>query len=120
MQRLVWLLKLLLQAACFFVLFAFALNNQHDVTVNFFFGTHWRGPLVLLVLAVLAAGVLLGTVGLMPRWWRRRQPSSLESSAGTKQTADRPALQLQREAEDLAPDAVAAPVTTRPVRPHGS
>ncbi|MEO9101177.1 MAG: LapA family protein [Burkholderiaceae bacterium] len=119
MQRLAWLLKLLLQAVCFFVLFAFALNNQHDVTVNFFFGTHWRGPLVLLVLAVFAGGVLLGAVGLMPRWWRKRQSLAVESSAAPNLTADRPAQQLQTEA-DLAPLAVAAPVTTRPVRPHGS
>ena len=71
MRQLAWLLKLLLKAAIFFALFAFALNNQHDVTVNFFFGTHWRGPLVLIVLAVFAAGALLGAIGRVPRWWRR-------------------------------------------------
>ena len=35
MKYLVWLLK----AAIFFTLFAFALNNQQDATVHFFFGT---------------------------------------------------------------------------------
>ena len=38
-----WLRK----AAIFFTLFAFALNNQQDATVNFFFGYLWRAPLVL-------------------------------------------------------------------------
>ena len=52
MKYLLWLLK----AAIFFTLFAFALNNQHDATVHFFFGTHWRAPLVLVVLAAFAAG----------------------------------------------------------------
>ena len=36
MKYLAWLLK----AAIFFTLFAFALNNQHDATVYFFFGTY--------------------------------------------------------------------------------
>ena len=47
MKQLVWLLKWLLKAAIFFALFAFALNNQQDATVHFFFGTQWRTPLVL-------------------------------------------------------------------------
>ena len=50
MKYLLWLLK----AAIFFTLFAFALNNQQDATVHFFFGTHWRAPLVLVVLAAFA------------------------------------------------------------------
>ena len=53
MKYLMWLLK----AAIFFTLFAFALNNQQDVTVHFFFGTQWRAPLVLVVLAAFALGV---------------------------------------------------------------
>ena len=43
MKYLAWLLK----AAIFFTLFAFALNNQQDVTVHFFFGTQWRAPLAV-------------------------------------------------------------------------
>ena len=64
-----WLLK----AAIFFTLFAFALNNQHVVTVNFFFGTLWQAPLVLVVLAAFAAGTALGVLVMVPRWWRERQ-----------------------------------------------
>jgi hypothetical protein len=30
------------QGSHFFTLFAFALNNQQDATVHFFFGTQWR------------------------------------------------------------------------------
>ena len=68
MKYLMWLLK----AAIFFTLFAFALNNQHEATVHFFFGTTWRAPLVLVVLAAFAAGLVLGALGMVPRWWRRR------------------------------------------------
>lgn len=117
-QRLTWLVKLLLQAACFFALFAFALNNQHDVTVNFFFGTHWSGPLVLLVLAVFAAGMLLGAVGLLPRWWSERQ-ASIKSNAVPNQAADRLAAPLQTDAAS-ASDAVAASVTSSSMGAHGS
>jgi lipopolysaccharide assembly protein A len=63
-----WLLK----AAIFFTLFAFALNNQHLVEVNFFFGTFWRAPLVLVVLAAFALGLAIGALGMVPRWWKHR------------------------------------------------
>lgn len=62
----------MLKAAIFFTLFAFALNNQQDTTVHFFFGTQWRAPQVLVVLTVFAAGVLVGALGMVPRWWRHR------------------------------------------------
>jgi uncharacterized integral membrane protein len=68
MKYLLWLLK----AAIFFTLFAFALNNQHDATVYFFFGTHWRAPLVLVVLAAFAGGLVVGALGMLPGWWKHR------------------------------------------------
>mgnify|MGYP002347232149 CR=1 FL=1 len=68
MKYLLWLLK----AAIFFTLFAFALNNQHDATVHFFFGTQWRAPLVLVVLSAFALGVIVGALGMVPRWLRHR------------------------------------------------
>jgi lipopolysaccharide assembly protein A len=79
MKYLAWLLK----AAIFFTLFAFALNNQQDVTVHFFFGTSWTAPLVLVVLAVFAAGLVIGAVGMVPRWWRHRKASRMASSPDT-------------------------------------
>ena len=68
-----WLLQLLLKAAIFFTLFAFALNNQHDAVVHFFFGTTWRAPLVLVLLVVFVMGVAVGVVGMVPRWWKHRR-----------------------------------------------
>lgn len=68
MKYLMWLLK----AAIFFTLFAFALNNQQDATVHFFFGTQWRAPLVLVVLTAFALGLCVGVLGMVPRWWRQR------------------------------------------------
>jgi uncharacterized integral membrane protein len=68
MKYLAWLLK----AAIFFTLFAFALNNQQDTAVHFFFGYVWHAPLVLVVLAAFAAGVVIGALGMVPRWWKHR------------------------------------------------
>ena len=76
MKNLMWLLKWILKAAIFFTLFAFALNNQQDATVHFFFGTEWRAPLVLVVLAAFAAGLVAGALGMVPRWWKHRSAAA--------------------------------------------
>jgi len=67
MAQLAALLKWVLKAAIFFTLFAFALNNQQDATVHFFFGTQWRAPQVLVVLAAFAAGLAVGALGVAQR-----------------------------------------------------
>jgi lipopolysaccharide assembly protein A len=73
MNKLTWLLKWVLKAAIFFTLFAFALNNQQEITVNFFFGTEWKTSLVIVVLAVFACGLMVGILGMVPRWWQHRR-----------------------------------------------
>jgi len=86
MKYLLWLLK----AAIFFTLFAFALNNQHDATVNFFFGTHWRAPLVLVVLAAFAGGLVVGALGMLPGWWKHRVAATAAPSAAPADSAPTP------------------------------
>ncbi|HMM87449.1 MAG: LapA family protein [Gammaproteobacteria bacterium] len=71
MRALVWLLR----ALVFFTLFAFALNNQQDAVVRWFFGVEWRAPMVIVVLAAFAAGCGLGVLAMTPGWWRGRQLS---------------------------------------------
>ena len=78
-----WLLQLLLKAAIFFTLFAFALNNQHDAVVHFFFGTTWRAPLVLVLLTVFVMGVAVGVIGMVPRWWKHRRLAQLNKTTTT-------------------------------------
>ena len=99
MKYLLWLLK----AAIFFTLFAFALNNQQDATVHFFFGTQWRAPLVLVVLSAFTCGVAIGVLGMLPRWWRQRKAQTPAAATAT--------------ASSTAPT---APVTSDlPLPPHG-
>jgi lipopolysaccharide assembly protein A len=69
MRILTWLVR----GFIFFTLFAFALNNQQEVKINWFFGTDWRSPLVIVVLAAFAAGVAMGVLAMVPRWWRNRR-----------------------------------------------
>jgi uncharacterized integral membrane protein len=80
MKYFLWLLK----AAIFFTLFAFALNNQQDATVHFFFGTQWRAPLVLVVLSAFALGVVVGVLGMVPRWWRHRKAAHRAQAAAAQ------------------------------------
>jgi putative membrane protein len=94
MKNLIWLLKWVLRAAIFFTLFAFALNNQQDAAVHFFFGTQWRAPMVLLILSAFAAGLAVGVLGMVPRWWKHRAAAKkaqpLPGAAGATATATAP------------------------------
>ena len=73
MKQVAWLFKWLLKAAIFFTLFAFALNNQGDATVRFFFGHQWTAPMVLIVLTAFTLGLVIGILGMVPRWWQHRR-----------------------------------------------
>lgn len=86
MKYLLWLLK----AAIFFTLFAFALNNQQDATVHFFFGTTWTAPLVLVVLTAFALGLIAGVLGMVPRWWKHRA-AARDAQAAAQVQEPRPA-----------------------------
>jgi uncharacterized integral membrane protein len=77
MKKVLWFFKWTLKAAIFFTLFAFALNNQQDATVRFFFGYQWTAPLVLVVLSAFAIGLLIGVLGMVPRWWQHRRAAAL-------------------------------------------
>jgi len=91
-----WLLQWTLKAAIFFTLFAFALNNQEDILVHFFFGASWRAPLIVVVLSIFVFGVAVGVMGMLPRWWklRRLAKSTVTSSAEptSANTSNKPAL----------------------------
>lgn len=76
----------LLNAAIFFALFAFALNNQEAVTLHLFFGASWQAPLVLVLLMVLVLGVFMGVAVMLPLWLRakkaRRQHPVVDTDLG--------------------------------------
>jgi putative membrane protein len=69
MRALNWLWRGLL----FFILFAFALNNQHSVDLKWFMGYHWQAPMVFIVLAAFALGCSAGVLAMLPSWWKHRR-----------------------------------------------
>jgi uncharacterized integral membrane protein len=87
MNPIVWLFKWTLKAAIFFTLFALALNNRHDVTVHFFFGRQWTAPLILIILSACAIGLVVGVLGMVPRWWQQRKLAALARSGSAAQAA---------------------------------
>jgi uncharacterized integral membrane protein len=78
LKYIAWLLK----AVIFFVLFAFALNNQAAVELHFFFGNTWQAPLVLVVLVAFGTGLFAGIAVMLPIWLRgRRKLAALKPSS---------------------------------------
>jgi uncharacterized integral membrane protein len=80
LKYLMWLLN----AAIFFALFAFALNNQEAVTLHLFFGVQWQAPLVLVLLSVLVLGVFLGVLVMLPLWLRAKKARRQAPAASTQ------------------------------------
>jgi uncharacterized integral membrane protein len=76
MRVLTWLLR----AFIFFTLFAFALNNQQQTTVHWFFGAQWQAPLVFVVLVAFGAGCAIGVMAMVPGWWRHRRAARLAAA----------------------------------------
>jgi uncharacterized integral membrane protein len=100
MRTLVWLVR----AAIFFTLFAFALNNQQEAGIRWFFGQEWRAPMVFIVLAAFALGCAFGVFAMVPSWWRHRRIARKHAVA----VAPRP--------EPAAAPAPAEPVLLHPPR----
>jgi lipopolysaccharide assembly protein A len=86
MRVLVWLFRVFI----FFTLFAFALNNQQEVALHWFFGFAWQAPMVMVVLAAFAAGCAVGVLAMVPSWWRQRRAARLAAPATTMQRVSEP------------------------------
>jgi lipopolysaccharide assembly protein A len=94
LKYLMWLLN----AAIFFALFAFALNNQDSVTLRLFFGAQWDAPLILALLIALMIGVFLGVLVMLPLWLRakkarREKAHATSSDASTLMEGDSTLIQ---------------------------
>lgn len=89
MRILIWLLR----AAIFVLLLGFAIKNDGMVLVQGFFGASWETPLVVVILACLALGVLIGAGAMAAsslgmhrelRRLRRQLSSPLPASSAPK------------------------------------
>ena len=77
MRLISWLLRFFV----FFALFAFALNNQQEASVRWFFGYRWSAPMVFIVLAAFGLGCAFGVLAMVPSWWRQRRVAKRVPSA---------------------------------------
>ena len=86
MRTFIWLLR----AALFFVLLAFALNNQHETSLKWFFGQEWRSPMVFIVLAAFTLGCVFGVLAMAPSWWlhKRAAARKLQDDVDPHERAD--------------------------------
>jgi uncharacterized integral membrane protein len=90
MRAFAWLVR----AFIFFALFAFALNNQQEVAVHWFFGFEWHAPMVIIVLAAFAAGCAIGVLAMVPSWWRQRRVARLAAPDTRAHEAAAPSTQV--------------------------
>jgi lipopolysaccharide assembly protein A len=111
MRALVWLLR----AFVFFALFAFALNNQQDTVVHWFFGVEWHTRLVMVVLAAFALGCALGVLAMVPAWWRHKRVAQRRDAA-VADDAPLPPTRAKSVAEPALPSQFGAEAAYPP--PH--
>jgi len=112
MRILVWLLRLVV----FFVLFAFALNNQQDTVVRWFFGHQWQAPTVVVVLSAFAAGCAFTLSALLPRWRRQRLATSADGHGTRTHKADDERPSAADPGREDAPSRVTLPPPLHPPR----
>ena len=91
MRLLVWIVR----GAIFFTLFAFALNNQHEAGIRWFFGHEWRAPMVFIVLAAFALGCAFGVFAMVPSWWRHRRLARTQNPIAPDARSDAGNLALE-------------------------
>ncbi len=69
MNYLLWFLRLLL----FLVLLGFALKNTEPVAVNFYLGSAWEAPLVMVLLVAFVFGAVAGILASVGVVFRKRR-----------------------------------------------
>jgi len=87
-----WFLRIVL----FLLLLGFAIKNSEFVTLNYYLDYQWRAPLVLILLAFLLVGVVIGLLAASTTVFRqRREINSLKREARAReklQVKDVPAV----------------------------
>ena len=104
MRVLLWCCRI----SIFLFFLAFALKNVEPVSVSFFFETSWHAPLIIVVLAFFAAGVVLGLLALVGTvFGLRREVSRLKRQA----QAQAQALTVQGDAPEASVIVPMTPIT---------
>lgn len=87
-----WFFRIVL----FLLLLGFAIKNSEVVTLNYYLDYQWRAPLVLILLAFLLVGVVIGLLAASTTVFRqRREINSLKREAKARD-------KLQTQVQDAA------------------
>ena len=85
MRAFTWFIRLVL----FLLLFGLALNNLEPTILHLLFGTAWKAPLFVLLLAAFGLGAALGAIAMLPPLMRaRRRPRVSAAVAPAAATAE--------------------------------
>ncbi|PTD97295.1 LapA family protein [Pseudothauera lacus] len=96
MRLLMWVLRLLL----FFLLFGFAVKNDHLVRLYFYFGAEWELPLVFVILVMFTAGALLGVTATFGALLRQRREIGRLRRQIARSERERPATAADGQAPE--------------------
>lgn len=66
----------LIMALLFILFFGFALKNDQEVTLSYFFGYEQRAPLVIMLLIFFLSGAVLGVLAMVPMIFRHKRDLS--------------------------------------------
>jgi putative membrane protein len=69
MRFLIWSLRVIL----FLLLLGFALKNDQEVTLRYFFGYEWQTSLVVALLCFFMAGIVIGLLAMLGVLFRRQR-----------------------------------------------
>lgn len=69
MRYLNWFLRV----ALFLALLGFAVKNEQQVTLRYFFGYEWQAPLVLVLLIFFAVGAAAGVMAMLVNVFQQRR-----------------------------------------------
>ena len=72
MKTLINILVWLLRAVVFIALLGLSIKNSGPMELRFFFGQNWTAPVSVVVLAVFAAGVVVGLTAALSSFLLRR------------------------------------------------
>jgi lipopolysaccharide assembly protein A len=69
-------LNWILRAALFIALLGFAVKNDQQITLRYFFGYEWQSSVVIVLLMFFAAGAAVGVLSMLPNVLKKRSEIS--------------------------------------------
>ena len=105
MKLVAWIFRIVL----FVLLFVLALRNTGDASLQLFFGAVWHAPLILILLAAFALGIVAALAAVAPGLMRQRMEAGRLRRALGEARVTSPAEAVPPEAKPGVPYNVVGP-----------